>query len=184
MYLRTMKKFTIFTVLAVIGATHAIKVHNEVDVVRMREPEPEIDPPIPPQGNPSDYKNLYVRVVRAVGLTLRTEGWGAGMPDPYAIVTAYRMDGPPITRRTRTIANWYSPFWNQQLHFGTGRWQTFKVVIWDSDGWANGGDDLLLTTPRVSIDAFKILSCCATKSLQDVSDPDLGRVYVETQLIS
>jgi len=183
----TMKSFAIVTVLAVIaviGAAHALNVHKKADAVRMREPEPEIDPPIPPRGNPSDYKNLSVQVVRAEGLTLRTEGWGAGMPDPYAIVTAYRNDGPPVTRRTRTIADWYRPVWNQRLHFGRGRWQTFKVVIWDSDGFFNEGDDLLLTTPRVSIEAFKSLSCCAAKSLQDVSDPQLGRVYVETQLSS
>ena len=53
--------------------------------------------------------------------------------DPFMKITAHRLDGPPLTKKTRHKTNDNNPDWNEWFNFGRGQWKRIEVSIWDED---------------------------------------------------
>ncbi|KAJ8905624.1 hypothetical protein NDN08_002130 [Rhodosorus marinus] len=120
--------------------------------------EPEIDPPIPPVGRPSEYKDLSITVLEVNGeesyLWWRVDSGINWWPDPYVVITAYRKDGPKRTRRTsvKSVKS-HRVVFNQNLSFGRGIWESIYVEVWDSDSWPSS-DDNILKSSVIGVDEF------------------------------
>ena len=96
---------------------------------------------------------LRITVIKAYNLP-ETDGVGIGvdLPDPYATVVAYKLDGSHETRYTDVKDGDILPVWNQELSFGNGQWSHFHIQIWDRDtGLLEGDDDLMTDDYRVDI---------------------------------
>ena len=92
---------------------------------------------------------LKVTAIKAYNLP-DTDGW-LDTADPYALIVAYRSDGPLIIRRTRTIGGNLNPVWNQELTFGYGKWTHLYIRIWDEDGGLNFDNDAMTGDHKVDI---------------------------------
>ncbi|KAJ8905608.1 hypothetical protein NDN08_002114 [Rhodosorus marinus] len=180
-----------FVVFGLFSVVYSVSIkHGVVSVVH--NAEPEVDPPLPPAGSSSDYKDLFVNVKSAVLPYSWADGFGQAffgtdLPDPYVIVTAYRRDGVKVRRSTRVISNDMSPNWHQNLNFGRGIWHALQFQVWDSDGFWNGADDLLLSSPQISIvDYFRNLDRYNSRNdgIRDVSTKNLGHLWVDIDLRS
>ena len=53
--------------------------------------------------------------------------------DPYMEITAHRLDGPPVIRKSGHKNNDVDPDWNEWFNFGIGQWKQVTVSIWDKD---------------------------------------------------
>uniref|UniRef100_A0A7S2ZKW0 C2 domain-containing protein n=1 Tax=Rhodosorus marinus TaxID=101924 RepID=A0A7S2ZKW0_9RHOD len=129
----------IFLIASIIGVAVSVELGGRA--------EPEIDPPIPPVGRPSDYKNLSITVREVNGeesyLWWRVDSGINWWPDPYVVITAYRRDGPKVTRRTsvKSVKS-HRVVFNENLNFGRGIWESIYVEVWDSD-WPSSDDNIL-----------------------------------------
>ena len=92
---------------------------------------------------------LKVTAIKAYNLP-DTDGW-LDTADPYAKITAYKLDGSYVTKRTDDKGGTLHPVWNKELSFGHGQWTHFYIRIWDSDGGWNGGDDTMTGNYKVDI---------------------------------
>lgn len=87
---------------------------------------------------------LQVKALYARNLCHDVDGSSRDSCDPYTNITAYREDGPPVTKLTRHLNNDVNPDWNKWFNFGRGQWKHIKVSIWDHDRY-NAPDPLSYT---------------------------------------
>ena len=69
---------------------------------------------------------VYVRNASAVPYSESSNSYKTGL---QAVVTARDGCGRSVTKSTRTVINTQNPVWNDEISFGTSRWQNFKVSI-------------------------------------------------------
>ena len=68
--------------------------------------------------------------------------------DPYMEITAYRLDGSSVTKKTQHLNNDPNPDWNEWFNFGRGEWKHIEVSIWDHD---RNRDDPLSTSHTMNL---------------------------------
>mmetsp|Transcript_12426 Transcript_12426/g.50836 ORF Transcript_12426/g.50836 Transcript_12426/m.50836 type:complete len:175 (-) Transcript_12426:1339-1863(-) len=138
---------TVSVFFVILGAIAAVRMESSSS---RPVAEPEIDPPIPTSPPPpqSALKKLTIDIGGG-NFYVDHDGWGAGISDPYAVVTAFTTDGRRVTRSTRVASEQQFPRWEQRLPFGSGDWRSFRIKVYDSDSFGN--DDLMLETPIVNI---------------------------------
>ncbi len=71
--------------------------------------------------------------------------------DPYVEIIAYDESGNSVRKITSVKKGTHNPTWNQWLYFGTDTWKTFRIRIWDSDGFLNGADDAMSSQQTFTI---------------------------------
>ena len=94
------------------------------------------------QNSPSQYGYLTVIVKYARGLD-DTDGWW-NLPDPYAVVDAYYMEGAMYKRstdQTGVVSGPQYPSWRKTMEFDWANWIDFTIRVMDSDV---GSDDVMM----------------------------------------
>ncbi len=107
-------------------------------------------------------KNLKFYIKNGKNLPDKDGIWNDS--DPYVEVIAYDHSGNSVRKITSDKGGTHNPTWNQWLYFGIDTWKSFKIRVWDSDGFLNGADDPMSSrqTFTITLGSHIDVTHCAT----------------------